>query len=112
MTTPVIGVFEGGGIKGIALAGAAAAAMKNGYAFDGLAGTSAGTLVGSLLVVSSGMAARQTLPVLCNNVDRLVEIPVARDPLDFDLTPAEARAMFDHGLETAIQYLDRHPVGV
>jgi hypothetical protein len=30
MTTPVIGVFEGGGIKGIALAGAAAAAMDTG----------------------------------------------------------------------------------
>ena len=30
MKTPVIGVFEGGGIKGIALAGAAAAAMDTG----------------------------------------------------------------------------------
>jgi NTE family protein len=60
-------------------------------------------------VVSSGMAARQTLPVLCDNIDRVVAIAVARDPLDFDLTRHEARAMFDHGYETALRYLDRHP---
>ena len=40
MKTPVIGVFEGGGIKGIALAGAAAAAMDTGYEFDAVVGTS------------------------------------------------------------------------
>ena len=50
MTNPVIGVFEGGGIKGIALAGAAAAAMETGYVFDAVVGTSAGALVGSLIV--------------------------------------------------------------
>jgi NTE family protein len=63
-------------------------------------------------VVSSGMAARQTLPILCNNVDRVVTIAVARDPLDFDLTRHEAGTMFDHGYNTAIKYFDRHPIGV
>jgi NTE family protein len=61
-------------------------------------------------VVSSGMAARQTPPILCNNIDRVVAISVARDPLDFDLTRVEARAMFDHGFNTAMGYLERHPV--
>lgn len=49
MTTQVHGVFEGGGIRGLALAGAAAAVMDNGYSFDRVAGTSAGALVASLI---------------------------------------------------------------
>ena len=90
MKAPVIDVFEGRGIKGIALAGAASLAAA---------------------VVSSGMAARQTLPILCNNLDRVVAIAVDRDPLDFNLTRREAGAMFDHGYATAVRYLDHHPVG-
>lgn len=43
------GVFEGGGVRGIALAGAAAAAMDSGYEFHRVAGTSAGALVASLV---------------------------------------------------------------
>lgn len=43
------GVFEGGGVRGIALAGAAAAALDKGYHFDHLVGTSAGAIVSSLL---------------------------------------------------------------
>jgi NTE family protein len=43
------GVFEGGGVRGIALAGAAAAAIDKGYEFDRLVGTSAGAIVSSLL---------------------------------------------------------------
>lgn len=49
MTTPIHGVFEGGGIRGLALAGAAGAVMDAGYSFDRVAGTSAGSLVASLL---------------------------------------------------------------
>ncbi len=48
-TVEIDGVFEGGGIRGIALAGAAAAAMDAGYTFRRLAGTSAGAMVASLL---------------------------------------------------------------
>jgi hypothetical protein len=40
-------------------------------------------------------------PVLCNKIDRVLTISVARDPLGFDLTRAEARAIFDHGFQTA-----------
>ena len=43
-------VFEGGGVRGIALAGAAAAALDGGYTFHRTVGTSAGALVAALLV--------------------------------------------------------------
>jgi len=39
------------------------------------------------------MAARQTLPILCNNLDRVVAITVNRDPLDFN-SPGGKRARF------------------
>lgn len=44
-------VFEGGGVKGIGLVGAAAAVEKAGYTFENLAGTSAGAIVAALLAV-------------------------------------------------------------
>ncbi len=43
------GVFEGGGVRGIALAGAAAGALDHGYTFHRTVGTSAGALVAALL---------------------------------------------------------------
>lgn len=42
-------VFEGGGVRGVALAGAAAGAMDIGVEFDRMVGTSAGAFVASLL---------------------------------------------------------------
>lgn len=47
--TPINGVFAGGGIKGIALGGAASAAMEAGYVFCHVVGTSSGALVASLI---------------------------------------------------------------
>ncbi|MFV1970654.1 MAG: patatin-like phospholipase family protein [Acidimicrobiia bacterium] len=44
------GVFEGGGVRGIALAGAAAATLDRGYRFHRAVGTSAGALVAALVV--------------------------------------------------------------
>jgi len=49
MKSPAYGVFEGGGIRGISLAGAAAAVMDAGYHFERVAGTSAGALAASLI---------------------------------------------------------------
>ncbi len=43
------GVFEGGGVKGIALTGAVSAAMKQGFTFHQVAGTSSGAIVASFL---------------------------------------------------------------
>jgi NTE family protein len=48
-------VLEGGGVKGIALAGAIAVLEERGYAFNRIAGTSAGSIVGSL--VAAGCSA-------------------------------------------------------
>lgn len=44
-------VFEGGGVKGIGLAGAVSVIEKAGYEFENLAGTSAGAIVAGLLAV-------------------------------------------------------------
>lgn len=44
------GVFEGGGVKGIALAGSVSAALEQGYTFHNVAGTSSGSIVAALLV--------------------------------------------------------------
>ncbi len=50
-------VFEGGGVKGIALAGALCEVEKAGYEFENIAGTSAGAIVASLLAV--GLTAQE-----------------------------------------------------
>lgn len=42
-------VLEGGGVKGIALVGAAVALAENGYTFARIAGSSAGSLVGAII---------------------------------------------------------------
>lgn len=60
---PIIGVFEGGGVRGIALAGAAAATLDAGYRFERVVGTSAGALVGSL--VMAGYAADELRGAVC-----------------------------------------------
>ncbi len=57
------GVFEGGGVRGIALAGAAAGAMDSGYLFRRVAGTSAGALVASL--VAAGYQAEELQTAVC-----------------------------------------------
>ncbi|MBI4497560.1 MAG: patatin-like phospholipase family protein [Chloroflexi bacterium] len=74
-------VFEGGGVKGIALVGALAVAEEQGYRWVNVAGTSAGA------IVAAGVAAGY----------RAVEIKAMMDALDF-------RALPDPGL------LDRIPV--
>lgn len=60
---PIIGVFEGGGVRGIALAGAAAATLDAGYSFERAVGTSAGALVGSL--VMAGYEAEELRNAVC-----------------------------------------------
>lgn len=47
-------VFEGGGVKGIALVGAVVGAERSGVRFRGLAGTSSGSIVASLLAAGYG----------------------------------------------------------
>lgn len=52
----ITGVFEGGGIRGIALAGAAAATLDLGYEFKRSVGTSAGAIVSSLVAAGYSSA--------------------------------------------------------
>jgi|SRR5437667_2135376 NTE family protein len=62
----VDGVFEGGGVKGIALVGAASEIEAAGYEFVNLAGTSAGAIVATLLAAGySAAEVKQTI----NNID-------------------------------------------
>jgi NTE family protein len=61
MTDPADLVLEGGGVKGIALVGAAAR-LERDYHFERIAGSSVGALVGALLAAGvSGDELRQTL---------------------------------------------------
>ena len=60
----ITGVFEGGGVRGVAVAGAAAAALDAGIAFDRTIGTSAGALVGSL--VAAGFTAAELSKTVCS----------------------------------------------
>jgi NTE family protein len=55
-------VFEGGGVKGIALIGGAAVIEAAGYQFYNLAGTSAGAIVAALL--GAGYTAAELQPIL------------------------------------------------
>jgi NTE family protein len=56
-------VFEGGGVRGVALAGAAAGAMELGMEFDQSVGTSAGALVSALL--AAGYDSRELSESIC-----------------------------------------------
>jgi NTE family protein len=60
----ITGVFEGGGVRGVALAGAAAAALDHGLEFERAVGTSAGALVGSL--VAAGYTADELSKTVCS----------------------------------------------
>ncbi len=55
-------VFEGGGVKGIALVGALWAAEARGYAWENVAGTSAGAIVASL--VAAGYTAAEIKKIM------------------------------------------------
>ncbi|MFC5532554.1 patatin-like phospholipase family protein [Cohnella yongneupensis] len=54
--TVVNAVFEGGGVKGIALAGAVSAAERCGVSFNRIAGTSSGSIVAALLAAGCNAA--------------------------------------------------------
>jgi NTE family protein len=57
-------VFEGGGVKGIALAGAVKAAEEKGASFDRVAGTSSGAIVASL--IAAGYRGEELLDIIQN----------------------------------------------
>lgn len=55
-------VFEGGGVRGIGLVGAAAVVEERGYELENVAGTSAGAIVASLL--AAGYSARELTGIM------------------------------------------------
>jgi len=79
--TSVTGVFEGGGVRGVAIAGAAAAALDSGIRFDRSIGTSAGALVGSL--VAAGYTSHELSATVCSVAwaELLDPVPGAGIPL-------------------------------
>ena len=80
MATPIIGVFEGGGVKGLALAGAAAATMDAGYEFCRVVGTSAGAIVGGL--VMAGYKSDELADAICSS-----DWPAILDPFPISRVP-------------------------
>lgn len=68
-------VLEGGGAKGVALAGAAAQLHDAGYRFQRIAGTSVGALVGALL--AAGMPPGE-LEALARRLDLITVAPLSR----------------------------------
>ena len=70
----VNGVFEGGGVRGVALAGAAAATLDHGYTFEHVVGTSAGSMVASL--ISAGYDETDLSSIVCS-----VDWPGLLDPV-------------------------------
>jgi len=74
-------VFEGGGVRGVALAGAAAGAMDLGLEFDHTVGTSAGSLVASML--ASGYGPDELEDSICRIQwpELLAPVPGTRIPL-------------------------------
>lgn len=67
MNTKVNGVFEGGGVKGIAFAGALKAAEKCGVEWQSVAGTSAGAIVAALL--AAGYTAAELEDIMVNKMN-------------------------------------------
>lgn len=61
-TTPVNAVFEGGGVKGIALTGAVRAAEQSGIVFNRMAGTSSGSIIAAL--IAAGYTATEMKEIL------------------------------------------------
>ncbi len=75
MTREAYGVFEGGGVKGIALVGALKAAEELGFTFRAVAGTSAGAIVASL--VAAGYTADELRSILMEKDFKEFKDPVS-----------------------------------
>ena len=74
-------VFEGGGVRGIALVGAVSVIEDAGYRFENLAGTSAGAIVATLL--ASGYHAAEIRDIVMDlDLNRLADrSPIGRVPV-------------------------------
>lgn len=57
-------------------------------------------------VVTASVRASGTVRGTLMDQATLIEIPADRDPLDFDITPHQARALFTGGREAALRFFD------
>jgi len=64
----------------------------------------------AMAVIGAGITAREDLPPVCGPLDRLVEVEVDQDSLDFDVTPRRAEEIFEMGYQAATAQL-RSPPG-
>ncbi|WP_068775268.1 patatin-like phospholipase family protein [Paenibacillus sp. FJAT-26967] len=88
------GVFEGGGVKGIALAGAVSSALDNGFKFHDVAGTSSGAIIAAFL--AAGYTGKEIKELI-------IETPfhkfLKRSPIfDTGIIGSAARLLFKKGL--------------
>lgn len=70
------GVFEGGGVKGISLAGAVRAAEQHGFKFNRVAGTSSGSIVASLLAAGYNAAEMKEIIMSTSFTNFLKRAPI------------------------------------
>ena len=95
-------VLEGGGVKGIALAGAVSVLKEAGYDFPRVAGTSAGAIVGAL--TAAGMTAPRMYEVM-----KATDYNRFRDTAWFDRIPVLGKALsvaFQEGIYEG-EYFER-----
>lgn len=87
-----LGVFEGGGVKGAALAGAYAEAYRRGVRFSRVAGTSAGSIVAAL--VAAGASPEVLKEVLQSKPFSSLLRPAGREAFAFsNYSPWKTRAL-------------------
>lgn len=75
----VYGIFEGGGVRGTALVGALSVIEEQNITFRGVAGTSAGAIVASLL--AAGYSAKEMLNMMLDKSFLDFKDPVSRIPV-------------------------------
>jgi NTE family protein len=54
-------------------------------------------------VIGAGISAREDLPPMCGPLDRVVEVVVDHDSLDFNVSPSLAAELFDIGHASALK---------
>lgn len=87
-------VFEGGGVKGIALVGAIHAAERHNFTFHQLAGTSSGSIIASL--IASGYSAEELRSIISETPLRSLAKPT--DWLNFKWLAPPIRLLLAKGL--------------
>jgi NTE family protein len=111
----IFGIFEGGGAKGVAHVGAFAAAEELGLRFAGVAGTSAGAIVATL--IAAGFSARDIFDpdsrdrnILARNQSSIRDLLGDKNWSHFDIMRSVGRTLLDQkSLPGFLKVAVRHP---